>query len=84
MYSIAKLLHRSIFLNGSLVIMETWSNCTEIRLHSAAHIKIPTEAIYLELGVIPFRFHLIIKRIMYYQTVTKRDDNETKKEWYYA
>ena len=93
MYSIAKLLHRSIFVNGTLVCMETWPNCTENRIETLerveqtffrkilkAHSKTPIEAIYLELGVIPLRFHLMKKRIMYYHDILNREEKEITKQ----
>ena len=65
LFSIAKLLHQSIFVNGTLVNMETWPNCTEKRVSDVekveqnfmrkilkAHSKTPIEALYLELGII--------------------------------
>ena len=68
-YEIAKTLHQSIFINGTLVNVETWPNCTEVRLKTFerieqtimrnllnAHSKTPIEALYLELGMIPLRF----------------------------
>ena len=93
MYAIAKLLHRSIFINGTMINMETWPNFREERLIAferieqtffrkilCAHSKTPIEAIYLELGVIPFRFHLMAKRIMYLQEIMNRDDSELTKQ----
>ena len=72
LFSIAKLLHQSIFVNGTLVNMETWPNCTEKRISDVekveqnfmrkilkAHSKTPIEALYLELGIIPLRFRLM-------------------------
>ena len=44
-----------------------------------AHSKTPIECLYLELGIIPFRFQLMKRRIMYYQLIMKRDDNEITK-----
>ena len=89
MYSTMKLLHQAIFLNGTLVNMETWPHCSEGRVALferaeqslfrkvlSAHSKTPVECLYLELGIVPFRFHLMKKRIMYYQTIMKRDENE--------
>ena len=56
--------------------METWPNCTVPRIEMferiektflrkilQAHSKTPIESLYLELGVIPFRFHLMTRRI---------------------
>ena len=93
MYAVAKLLHQAIFLNGTLVNMETWPHCDNKRIAMferseqglfrkvlAAHSKTPIECLYLELGVIPFRYHLKVRRIMYYQTVMLRDDNEITKQ----
>ena len=88
-YSIAKLLHQSIFLNGSLTNMETWPNCTTARIELferieqtflrkilQAHSKTPIECLYLELGVIPFRFHLMKRRILYLHSILQRDMDE--------
>ena len=91
-YSFAKLLHRSIFLNGTLVNMETWPefNTARIEMYERteqtflrkildAHSKTPIECLYLELGVMPFRFHLMMKRIMYYYVILQRNDEEITK-----
>ena len=91
-YKIAKMLHASIFVNGTLVNMETWPNCTEERIQSferieqsffrkilQAHSKTPIEAIYLELGVLPLRYHLIKKRLSYFREVMDRADDELTK-----
>ena len=93
MYSIAKLLRMSIFLNGSLTNMETWPNCSVTRIESferieqsfirkllQAHSKTPIECFYLELGILPFRFHLMMRRIMYLNTILLRDENEITKK----
>ncbi len=93
-FHIAKLLHQPIFLNGSLVNMETWPNCSNKRIEKferieqtyfrkilCAHSKTPIEAIYLEIGVIPFRFHLMKRRIMYLSTILQRDDEDFTKRF---
>ena len=92
-YSIAKMLHMSIFVNGTLTNMETWPHCTEKRIEIferveqtffrkvlRAHSKTPIEAIYLELGVVPLRFQLMKRRIMYLHTIMQRDDSEITKQ----
>ena len=92
MYSTAKLLHQAIFLNGTMVNMETWPNFNDKRVSMFerteqnmlrkilnAHSKTPIECLYLELGIIPFRFQLMKKRITYYQLIMKRDDSEITK-----
>ena len=73
--------------------METWPNFHIKRVETfekaeqglfrkilAAHSKTPIESLYLELGIAPFRFHLMARRIMYYQTVMLRDDDEITKK----
>ena len=93
MYSIAKLLHQSIFLNGTLTNVETWPNCSTSRIEAferveqsflrkilQAHSKTHIEALYLEIGVIPLRYHLMTRRIMYLQSILLRDDDEITKK----
>ena len=89
LYEIAKLLYNSIFINGTLNCMETWPNCTVKRIEElerieqtffrkilSAHSKTPIEALYLELGVIPLRFQLMKRRILYFQDVMIKDKEE--------
>ena len=93
LFSTAKLLHEAIFLNGTLLNMETWPHFSEKRVNSferieqgffrkilSAHSKTPIECIYLELGVIPFRFKLMSRRIMFYHSVMHRDNDELTKK----
>ena len=89
LYSITKLLHQSMFINGTLVNMETWPHCTNKRIEMfekteqslfrkilCAHSKTPIECLYLELGIIPLRFHLMSRRIMYLHNVMQRDSGD--------
>ena len=91
-YSIAKLLHQAIFLQGTMLNMETWPNFNTDRLTMferaeqgffrkilTAHSKTPIECIYLELGIVPFRFHLMKRRLLYYHTIMQRDNSEITK-----
>ena len=91
-YSIAKLLLQAIFLNGTMVNMETWPNFNDKRVSMFeraeqsilrkilnAHSKTPIECLYLELGIIPFRFHLMKRRLTYYQVLMRRNDDEITK-----
>ena len=93
MYSITKLLHQSMFINGTLVNMETWPHCTNKRIEMfekteqslfrkilCAHSKTPIECLYLELGIIPLRFHLMSRRIMYLHNVMQRDSGDLVKQ----
>ena len=92
-YEIAKTLHATIFVNGTLINVETWPNCTEVRLKNFerieqtfmrnilnAHSKTPIEALYLEMGIIPLRFQLMKRRILYLQKILSRSDNEITKQ----
>ena len=89
LFSTVKLLHQAIFLNGSLLNMETWPHFTDRRVIEferieqglfrkalSAHSKTPVECIYLELGVAPFRFNLSARRIMFYHAILHRDCDE--------
>ena len=93
LYAVAKLLHSSIFVNGTLTNMETWPKCSEARIAKfekveqnfmrkvlKAHSKTAIEALYLELGIIPLRFHLMKRRVLYLHTIMMRDDNELTKK----
>ena len=44
-----------------------------------AHSKTPLESFYLELGIIPLRFHLMKRRILYFHDIMKRADTELTK-----
>lgn len=46
----------------------------------AAHSKTPVECLYLELGIIPLRFHLMSRRLMYLHSIMQRDNNELVKK----
>ena len=91
-FSVLKMLHRAIFLNGTMVNMETWPHFNTNRVESfekveqgllrsvlSAHSKTPIECLYLELGVIPFRFQLMTRRIMYFHEIEHRNDDELTK-----
>ena len=93
MYEMAKLFHLSIFVNGTLLNMETWPKCTEVRISKLekveqnfmrrilkAHSKTPIEALYLELGIVPLRFHLMKRRILYLNDILNREDGELTKQ----
>ena len=93
LFSIAKLLHQSVFLNGTMVNMESWPNFTKARLEIfekieqhyfrtvlSGHSKVPIEAIYLTVGVPPFRFQLMKRRISYYRLILLRDNGELTKK----
>ena len=91
-YSTAKMLHQSLFLNGVLVNMETWPHFTNDRILMferveqgllrkilGAHSKTPIETLYLDFGIPPFRYQLMTRRIIYFHGIMKRDNNELTK-----
>ena len=86
---------QAMFLNGILFNSEVWHSgtVTEIRLLETvdeyllrylvnAHSKTPLEFLYLEAGVIPIRFVIMSRRILYLQTLLQRDDDEITKKIY--
>ena len=69
LYQIAKLLHNSIFVSGSIINMETWPNFSDSRMEKferiqqhfirktfQGHSKTPIECLYLSFGVLPLRY----------------------------
>ena len=93
LYAVAKLLHSSIFVNGTLTNMESWPKCSEARIIKfekveqnfmrkilKAHSKTAIAALYLELGIIPLRFQLMKRRVLYLHNIMMRDDNELTKK----
>jgi hypothetical protein len=46
------------------------------------HAKTPLEFLYLEAGAIPIRFILSSRRLIYHQTILKREENELVKRIY--
>ena len=49
-----------------------------------AHAKTPLEFLYLETGAIPIRHVIASRRILYLQTLLKREEGELTKEVYLA
>ena len=82
-------LRQAMLLNGMLYNSEAWHNITEeevkilekvdeylLRSLVKAHSKVPLEFLYLEAGAIPVRFLISSRRILYFQTILKRPENE--------
>ena len=78
-----------MLLNGILYNSEAWHNITNeevkmlekvdeylLRSLVKAHCKVPLEFLYLEAGAIPVRFLISCRRILYFQTILKRPENE--------
>ena len=48
------------------------------------HSKAPLEFLYLETGALPFRHIISCRRLLYLQTILKRQDSELTKRILYA
>ena len=92
-HHIALTLFNSMFINAFTTNMETWHGFTihwikkfeniEVRYLRnilEAHPNTPIEGIYLELGIIPLRYHIFRKRISYFNFVLARDESEITKK----
>ena len=86
-------LRQAMFINGILFNSEAWHavNQTDIKtletidehlLRSLVkgHSKTPLEFLYLEAGALPIRFLMSSRRMIYFQTILKRDENELVKK----
>ena len=77
-FQIAVLLRETIFLSSMLLNAETWVNLSKVDIEELESVdkillrrilevpsSTPIPALYLELGLIPIRFKIQAKRIMY-------------------
>ena len=82
-------LRKAMLLNTMLVNSEAWHSFDQnqvkalekidealIRGIVQGHSKIPVPALYLETGQVPVRFILACRRILYLQTIVKRNPEE--------
>ena len=107
-FKIAFLLRETMLLNGMLTNLEVWhpvsSSQIEIlekidtnflRKVLKSHSKTPTEALYLETGLLQIRYVAMQRRLMYLHNILKKPENElirkvyeiqkllpTKNDWY--
>ena len=94
---IGLMLRQAMLLNGILYNSEAWHSLTEKDIRSLeavdeyllrslvkGHSKVPIEFLFLEAGAIPIRFLISCRRILYLQTILKRNDNELIKRIYRA
>ena len=88
-------LRQAMLLNGILYNSEAWHGITEnelkrledvdehlLRSLVRAHAKTPLEFLFLETGAIPIRHILACRRMIYLQTILRRDDSELTKRVY--
>ena len=90
MFHVAKMFRRHACTPPSIIVGVTNSLSSEIRkleivdehlLRSLVHgqSKLPLEFLYLEAGAITIRFLISSRRLMYLQTILKRDNDELVK-----
>ena len=90
-------LRQAMLLNGVLYNSEAWHGVTDsdiklietideylLRSLVNGHSKTPIEFLYLEAGAVPIRFLISSRRMIYLQTILKRDDGELIKKIYKA
>ena len=94
-FSIALALRECMFVNGLLFNSEVWysvkakhletlENIDQILLRKMfkAHSKTALEALFLEAGIIPLRFIIAKRRLMYLWTILQRPEEEMLKKVY--
>ena len=92
LYEVSVKLFDSMYTNAINTNIETWTNFSlkwvekfevieqqYFRKILGAHPNVPREAIYIEFGVVPFRFILHKKRISYLRIIENRDNDEITK-----
>ena len=96
-FEIGALLRESIFLSSILLNSETWVNLSNddiemlesvdrILLRRLFDVPISTSkpSLYLELGLIPIRYIIKTRRIMFLQYILKQDKEETISKIFWA
>ena len=90
-------LRHAWFLNACLFNSEVWIGFNQqdlhpleiidkhiLRLITGAQQKVPSEMLFLETGELPLKYVIIVRRLMYYQEIIKRHENELIKRVYTA
>ena len=88
-------LRHAWFLNGCLFNSEIWTRISEqdlhaleviehqiLRLITGAHAKAPVEMLYLETAELPIKSVIIVRRLLYTQTILKRYKKELTSKVY--
>ena len=94
---IGLMLRQAMLINGILFNSESWHSVseTEYRMLEAVdeqllralvkgHSKTTLEFLYLEAGVIPLRYVIASRRLLYHQVILQREDDELTKRIYQA
>ena len=96
-FVVAVLLRETVFLSKLLLNSETWVNLTKAdieELESAdrlllrrfldAPVSSPKSSLYLELGLVPVKFKIKAKRILYLHYILTSDQDETLAKVFWA
>ena len=96
-FDIATLLRETLLINGILFNSETWYGVTSNQLKDLDDVdrlllrklfdtrcSTPTEALYLELGVLPLRYILKGRRLMFLHYILNLDQHEMLSEFFNA
>ena len=88
-------LRQAMLINGMLYNSEAWHAVSEVEIKMLeavdetllralvkGHSKTPLEFLYLEAGVMPIRFVITARRLIFHQTILKRNDTELTKRIY--
>ena len=91
------MLRQAMLINGILFNSESWHSVSEteyrmletvdehlLRALVKGQSKTALEFLYLEAGVIPLRFVIASRRLLYHQVLLQRDDDELTKKIYLA
>ena len=83
------------FVNGTLYNSEVWCSYSEkdlevlnvldrkiLKLITGSHSKAPCEILYLETGCLPLSDVIIVRRLLYIQTILKRYKKELTSKVY--
>ena len=96
-FEIAMILRESLLLNGMLFNCEVWYGLTKAQVLELAAvdklllrrvlrvpISTPTEAMYLELGIVPIEFVLMGRRVMFLHYILNLDETEMLSLFFFA
>ena len=83
------LLYRSIFIPGLIYNCETWTNITSkdyasLRKSKLSFLRralelprsVPTAALYLELGILPIKYEIAIRQLLFPKKILDNNEND--------
>ena len=96
-FEMSLLLRESFFLSSVLLNAETWVNLSKTDIEDLekldetllrrllnAPAKTPISALYLELGIVPIRYHITIKRLMFLHHILQCDESRLVSQVFWA